>query len=121
MWEGKAERVRDSVFLPYQDLMRAVSDGRWKMIRYPKINHTQLFDLQNDPDEITDLAAAPERRGEIERLTKLLHAWRERVGDRAPLDVATPRAKAIDLTGRERKVDQWQPEWIRKKYFKQPK
>ena len=117
VWEGKAERVRDSVFLPYQDLMRAVSDGRWKMIRYPKIDHTQLFDMANDPDEMKDLAAEPERRGEIERLTKLLHAWRERVGDRAPLTVATPRAKAIDLTGRERKADQWQPDWIRKKYF----
>ena len=25
--------------------------------------------------------------------------------------------KEMDLSGRERKLDQWQPEWIRKKYF----
>ncbi len=42
---GQREHVRDSIFLPYQDIMRAVRDRRWKLIQYPEINHTHLFEL----------------------------------------------------------------------------
>ena len=49
LWEGKQERVRDSVFLPFLDIQRAVRDERWKLICYPKIGYMQLFDLQADP------------------------------------------------------------------------
>ena len=38
LWEGKSESVRDSVYLTYENKMRAVSDGRWKLIRYPLID-----------------------------------------------------------------------------------
>lgn len=117
IWEGKVEKVRDSVFLPYQDLMRAVSDGRWKLIRYPKIDHTQLFDLENDPIEMKDLAGDPAHRGQVERLTKLMKEWQSRVADDTPLRAEKVMAKEIDLAGRKREPDQWQPEWIRKKYF----
>ena len=34
----------------------AVRDDRWKLIVYPLINKTQLFDLRSDPLEIRDLA-----------------------------------------------------------------
>ena len=119
IWEGNIEKVRDSIFLPYQDLMRAVSDGRWKLVRYPKIDHTQLFDLEHDPLEMKDLAADPAHRQEVDRLTNLMEAWRQRVGDRSPLTAEKTIKKEIDLTGRKREPDQWQPEWIRKKYFGQ--
>ena len=55
LWSGEAERVRDSVFLPYQGLMRAVRDERWKLICYPPVNHRQLFDLARDPAERVDV------------------------------------------------------------------
>ena len=42
---GQADKVRDHCFLGYKDLQRAINDGRWKMIRYPQIDKTQLFDL----------------------------------------------------------------------------
>ena len=42
---GKTDRVRDSLFLCYRDVQRAVRDDRWKLIRYPRIGLTQLFDL----------------------------------------------------------------------------
>jgi len=57
LWEGKKERIRDSVFLPFIQIQRAVRDERWKLIAYPKISHLQLFDLQTDPDEQTNLIA----------------------------------------------------------------
>ena len=36
LWEGKKERVRDSVFLPFIQIQRAVRDERWKLIAYPE-------------------------------------------------------------------------------------
>jgi len=33
------------------------------------------------------------------------------------LIVESPQPGAIDLTGAERTVDQWQPDWIVEKYF----
>jgi len=117
IWQGRARKVRDSVFLPFQNLMRAVSDGRWKLIRYPQIDHAQLFDLESDPDEVRSLADRPGQKERIERLTALMAEWQRRVGDTQPLSVDNPKPKHVDLTGTKRVPDQWQPEWIRKKYF----
>jgi arylsulfatase A-like enzyme len=117
VWAGEKAGVRDSVFLPFGNLMRAVRDDRWKLIVYPPINHRELFDLRADPDETKDLAADPARSAEVERLTALMKTWQEQVGDKQPLTVRDPRPKAVSFDGHVRKIDQWQPDWIRKKYF----
>jgi hypothetical protein len=43
------EKIRDSVFLPYIQVQRALRDDRWKLIAYPDSAYLQLFDLQRDP------------------------------------------------------------------------
>lgn len=88
--QGKSIKVRDSVFLAYRDVQRAVRDERWKLIRYPKINRTQLFDLKVDPDEREDLSGQPGRAKEVERLLGLMREWQKRLGDSAPLSVDKP-------------------------------
>jgi hypothetical protein len=35
--------VREEVFLAFTDTQRAIRDERWKLIRYPKVDVTQLF------------------------------------------------------------------------------
>lgn len=40
---------------------RMVHDGRYKLIWYPAGNHFQLFDLEADPRELTDLSADPDQ------------------------------------------------------------
>jgi len=117
IWDGKVEKVRDSVFLSFSTIQRSVQDERWKLIRYPQIDHTQLFDLKNDPDELHNLADDPAQAGRVEQMLDLLKKWQQKVGDNQPLMVANPGPKKIDMTGREREPDRWQPEWIRKKYF----
>jgi arylsulfatase A-like enzyme len=117
IWSGEKQAVRDSVFLAYAGLMRAVRDERWKLLLYPPINHRQLFDLKADPHETNDLAADPANANEIERLTRLTTDWQAKVGDKQPLVVANPKPKAISFDGYRRKPDQWQPDWIREKYF----
>lgn len=108
------------MFLPYLDLMRAVRDERWKLICYPQVNHRQLFDLQNDPDELVDVSGNPANAPHVERLLALMHGWQQRVGDTQALTVASPRPLMRDLTGQARQPDRWQPGWIVEKYFPRP-
>lgn len=117
VWEGRAVSVRESLFLTYEDIQRAVRDERWKLIRYPKINYTQLFDLGSDPHELNNLAGDPEQAPRIVRMQTLLREWQARTDDTAPLRSEEPLQMGIDLTGRERTPDRWQPDWIVEKYF----
>jgi arylsulfatase A-like enzyme len=117
LWRGQKRAVRGSLFLAYQDLMRAVLDGGWKLIRYPQLNYTQLFDLENDPQEMRNLAADPNERSRVASLMTLLGDWQQRFGDTQPLRVEDPRPLKVDLTGHERPPDRWQPDWIVEKYF----
>jgi arylsulfatase A-like enzyme len=117
LWEGKKDRVRDSVFLPYIGIQRAVRDERWKLICYPKISYMQLFDLQTDPDEKNNLSDRPECAPHVQRLLTLMKQWQTKVGDTLGLPPESKPPAFVDLTGRKRVPDQWQPDWIVKKYF----
>ena len=46
--------------------MQFVTDGRWKFIWYTKTGQEQLFDLDNDPDEVRDLSAAPKHADDLD-------------------------------------------------------
>ena len=120
LWTGEAASVRASVFLPYLNLMRAVRDERWKLICYPPVNHWQLFDLQNDPEELVNVSGDPERAADVARLTRLMAEWQTRSGDTLSLSTNAPKPLVRDLTGTARQPDTWQPEWIVKKYFGVP-
>ena len=121
LWSGEGDAAwRGSVFLPYQDLMRAVRDERYKLIVYPKVDHRQLFDLAEDPNELRNLAADPAHEPTLARLEALLEGWRAAMGDSAPLASPDPSPLRRDLTGLERRPDRWQPRWIVDKYFDPP-
>ena len=111
------ERVRESVFLPFMTFQRAVRDERWKLIAYPKISHFQLFDLQSDPHEKTNLVSNADFAPHITRLRSLLNQWQLQVGDKTSIPEQNKTPDKIDLTGRSRTPDQWQPDWIVEKYF----
>ena len=51
---------------------RMIRDTRFKLIYYPVGNLTQLFDLENDPQELTDLAEDPSHADTRQRLTECL-------------------------------------------------
>jgi len=117
IWKGEKTAVRDSVYLTFAKHMRSIRKGRWKLIRYPHINYTQLFDLQKDPYELHNLADRKDQAQRIRSLTALLRAWQKKVGDGQPLSTDKPQRFKIDLTGHRRRPDKWQPAWIRRKYF----
>ena len=89
--DGRQAAARDSIFTSYGAVQRAVRDDRWKLIVYPKINKTQLFDLEADPAETRDFAGDPARSVEVARLTKLLRDWQARSGDKQPLTSEGPQ------------------------------
>ncbi|MFO1054287.1 MAG: sulfatase-like hydrolase/transferase [Planctomycetota bacterium] len=110
-------KVRDDLFTLYRDNQRALRDGRYKLMRFTQTGKTLLFDLQSDPHEIHDLSEDPAQRGRIAALLARIKTWQELCGDAQPLVPDDPLPLTIDLSGHERKPDQWQPAWIRAKYF----
>jgi arylsulfatase A-like enzyme len=86
-----ASAHRSQLFFGYRNVQRALSDGRWKLIRYPQVDRTQLFDLQTDPFELTDLSAQPEHAARVAEMLSRLAAEQKAVGDPLPLVVAKPQ------------------------------
>jgi arylsulfatase len=51
---------------------RMIREGRYKLIYYAVGNCCQLFDLDNDPNELTDLSDSPECNSVLKKLSNLL-------------------------------------------------
>jgi len=87
---GKAAKVRDYMFNQYRNVQRSIRDERWKIIRYPQINLTQLFDLQSDPNEMNNLADTPAHASKVKELMALLEKAQKEFDDPCPLSSASP-------------------------------
>jgi len=79
-----ARPARTELMFAYRNVQRAVCDERWKLIRYPQVDKTQLFDLQTDPLEITNLAEIPAHAGKLTELMALLETQQQHFGDGKP-------------------------------------
>jgi len=86
--------ARTSLMFAYQKVQRSLRDERYKLIRYPQVDRTQLFDLVADPAERTDLSGRPEHAARITAMTAALAAEMKRFDDPAELTVASPRPAA---------------------------
>ena len=117
LWADRPAAGRSSLFTVYTKTQRAIREGRWKLIAYPALGHVQLFDLQTDPHEITDLAPRPEHRAQVARLRALLGEAQTQAGDTVVVPPGNATPPRLDLAGRPRSPDQWQPAWIVEKYF----
>jgi len=77
------ERVRDTMYFAYKEFHRCVRDERFKLIEYVVDGQrtTQLFDIENDPWELTNLAEDPAHAEHVQRLSKEMLRWRDASGD----------------------------------------
>ncbi len=80
---GETPKVRDTLFGAYKACQRMVRDERWKLIKYNAngVKNVQLFDLQNDPHEIRNLADNPRYADQRARMERLLAEARKQFGD----------------------------------------
>ena len=117
IWKGEQERVRETIYLAYEDMHRSVRDDRWKLIRYPRLHYTQLYDLHSDPYELRNLADM-EAYSEIQALLESeMQRWHAAVDDPHPLTAAERESMEFNYEIVERAPDRHQPAWVVEKYF----
>ena len=83
---------------PRDARMMMVFDGRWKLIHFEGGFRPMLFDLESDPQELTDLGADPGREAEIRRLYDHLARWGRRMSQRVTVsdaDIAAARGRSL--------------------------
>ena len=87
---GERQAVYDGLFFAYRDVQRAVRDDRHKLIEYfvDGARTTQLFDVQDDPWEVNNLADALERADDLARLREDLAEWQQIVDDPLLTEIA---------------------------------
>ena len=75
--------IRDSLHFAYRGVQRGVRVGQHKLIEYVVNGKrtTQLFDLETDPHETTNLATRPGHSETVASLRKELERWRTELGD----------------------------------------
>lgn len=88
---GKQTKVRAVLYTGYRDCQRSIRGERWKLIRHPLVDHTQLFDLGTDPHELDNLAGQPEQAARVTGMTALLQKEMTSRADVHPLTVANPK------------------------------
>ncbi len=92
LMRGATTEHRSQIFAAYQNTLSAPPDrnfqrmmrtGNHKLIEYfvGADRHTQLFDLQNDPHEMTNLANEPAQAERLEVLRSSLADWQRQLDD----------------------------------------
>jgi arylsulfatase A-like enzyme len=92
--------ARTTMLFAFRDIQRAMRDDRWKLIRYPQVDKTQLFDLQNDPTEVTNLANQPEHAARVAAMTTTLLSEMKRWDD-SLTSLTVPNPKSGEWTPQE--------------------
>ncbi len=78
---GHTSSHYEEVYGAYIGSQRMIQRDRWKLIHYPKISVTRLYNLNVDPNEMNDLAAIPEHAAKLKELTELLESKMNSIND----------------------------------------
>jgi arylsulfatase A-like enzyme len=94
----------------------ALREGPWKLIRYPNLDRTQLFNLTEDPHEMRDLSAATEHAPLIAAMMETLGTEMRSSGVAKPLFTRQRIPAEVDWSKVKQRMDDLQPDWIRKRF-----
>lgn len=84
--KGETEGGEEYIFGAYLDLQRMIRNERYKLIVYPRAQEVQLFDLENDPNEMIDLAENKKYKSIKNKLFEELTKKQKELGDFLILD-----------------------------------
>ncbi|WP_339722504.1 sulfatase-like hydrolase/transferase [uncultured Paraglaciecola sp.] len=82
------DSMNEYIYGSYRHYQRMVRSDNFKLIYYPVIGQTQLFDLKNDPDELHNLSAKPAYRKQLTMLQDELLKLMTELED--PIDLENP-------------------------------
>jgi arylsulfatase A-like enzyme len=120
---GQSQAIRDrlsmSVYLDNLDA-HVLREGPWKLIRYPYLDRTQLFNLTEDPHELRDLSAATDHESRIAAMMKSLATEMSAAGVKKPLTTDRRIPTEVDWSKVTQKMDDQQPDWIRQRFSLPP-
>jgi arylsulfatase A-like enzyme len=88
--KGEKEAVYETIYGAYRHFQRMVRSQDYKLIYYPMIKKTQLFDMKADPLEMHNLSEQPQHQTRIKNMMMVLDDWQKIVDD--PLDLNEPEA-----------------------------
>ncbi len=81
----------DSIYGAYLELQRAIRTDDYKLVLYPKAKIYRLFDLNQDPEEMVDLASRTDMQTVIKKLFSKLLEQQERMDDTLDLKHVYPQ------------------------------
>ena len=78
---GEVEVMNDHIYGSYRHFQRMARSHRYKLVYYPMLKKNVLFDLYNDPWELTDISQDKGSDKIISKLSKKLEKMKITVGD----------------------------------------
>ena len=90
---GQKMQGLEAVYGAYMATQRMVTVGDYKLILYPKISKAILYNIANDPLELTDLLVDSENAAKAKELFGRLLALQKETGDELDLSAAFPKLK----------------------------
>ena len=84
---GSEAQHYEAIYGGYLNLQRMVRMGDFKLIKYPEVPVTLLFNLKEDPNEMKNLAENPEYASVIEKLETRLRILQKETGDTLDLGI----------------------------------
>jgi len=87
---GEREQSYDAIYGGYLNVNRSVTQDGYKLMLYPKVPKARLFHVDEDPQEMNDLADAPQQRPRMKKLFARLLELQEEMGDGLDLKAVFP-------------------------------
>jgi len=94
---GEKSVMNDTIYGSYRHFQRMARSHRYKLIYYPMLKKNVLFDLQNDPWELTDISQGKGSDKIIAELSNKLEQMKRQVGDTLTNDDPIGSYKAFML------------------------
>ncbi len=116
---GNTKESRSSIYTAYRNTVRAVRYNEWKLIWYLQRKHIQLFNLDEDPHELNNLAGIPENKMRVTEMMDLIKNWHNATADTATLLPAATLPMEYDYKKLNQNPDSYQPEYVIERFFSQ--